>query len=78
MNNEADKFLFLFAECFDPAPDSLNMMSLLTTLENFDSLARISVIAMIDTEYAVILKHAVLDSCETVEELFELMQRERK
>lgn len=77
MKNEADNFLSLFAECLDPAPDGLGMISPLATLENFDSLARISVIAMIDTEYAVILEQTVLDSCATVEELFELVKEKK-
>jgi len=77
MTAEADSFLSLFAGCLDPAPDDLSMASSLATLGNFDSLARVSAIAMIDTEYAVIFKQDVLGNCETVEDLFNLVQEKR-
>lgn len=77
MRNEADEFLFRFRRCLDPAPDDLCMESTLADMENLDSLAWIGTIAMIDAEYAVILKRAALRSCKTVRDLFALVQAKR-
>ena len=70
------QFLVWFAECLDPPPGCLYLDSYLDGLENFDSLARLSVLAMIDTRYNVVVENSVFTICETVEELFNFVQAE--
>ncbi|MGB0415577.1 MAG: phosphopantetheine-binding protein [Coraliomargarita sp.] len=43
-------------------------------LEAWDSLAVLTVIAMVDLEYGVRLKAAILKECATVQELYERVQ----
>ena len=72
------QFLVWFAECFDPPPGHLYLDSYLDGLENFDSLAQLSVLAMIDTRYNIVVEGTVLTTCKTVEELFNFVQAELK
>lgn len=69
MSKESE-FLFRFADCFDPPPDGLTLDSPFEELEDFDSLARLSVLAMLDTEYGITVDPAILNECETAEDLY--------
>ena len=78
MKSEEDKFLFWFTECFDFVPGDLNMTSVLANIDDFNSLTRLNVLAMIDTEYGITIESAILNACKTAEELFQIVKEKRK
>ncbi len=66
-----EKFIEDFEEAVeDIEPGSLTVATKYRELEAWDSLAVLTVIAMIDAEYDVRLKADALKSYETLEELF--------
>jgi len=66
-----EKFIEEFEEAVeDIEPGSLTVATKYRELEAWDSLAVLTVIAMIDAEYDVRLKADTLKSCETLEALF--------
>lgn len=65
------KFIENFEEAVeDIEPGSLTATTKYRELEAWDSLAFLTVIAMIDAEYDVRLKGDVLKNCETLEALY--------
>ncbi len=66
-----EKFIEDFEEAVeDIEPDSLTAVTKFRELGAWDSLAVLTVIAMVDAEYDVRLKADALKSCETLEALF--------
>ncbi len=66
-----EKFIEEFEEAVeDIEPGLLTATTKYTELEAWDSLAVLTVIAMVDAEYDVRLKADALKSYETLEELF--------
>jgi len=66
-----EKFIEEFEEAVeDIEPGSLTATTKYRDLEAWDSLAVLTVIAMVDAEYDVRLKADALKSCETLEALF--------
>lgn len=73
MNKE--DFLRLFAEQFDDTPQETFTMDLrFKDLDEWSSLAALSIISMVDEEYDKQISGADLRSVNTVGELFELIQ----
>jgi acyl carrier protein len=69
-----EKFIENFEEAVeDIEPGSLTAETAYRELEAWDSLAVLTVIAMVDAEYNVRLKADALKSCETLEALFALV-----
>ena len=69
-----EKFIENFEEAVeDIEPGSLTAETAYRELEEWDSLAVLTVIAMVDAEYNVRLKADALKSCETLEALFALV-----
>ncbi len=69
-----EKFIALFAEQFDETP--IEKFSPNSNFKNFgewDSLAALSVIAMIDEEYEKDITGADIRNCETIEELYKIV-----
>ena len=65
------KFIEDFEEAVeDVEPGSLTAATVYRELEAWDSLAVLTVVAMVDEEYDVRLKADVLKNCETLEALF--------
>jgi acyl carrier protein len=66
-----EKFIEDFEEAVeDIEPGSLTAVTKFRELGAWDSLAVLTVIAMVDAEYDVRLKADALKSCETLEALF--------
>jgi|TARA_B110000037_G_scaffold182681_1_gene210514 acyl carrier protein len=66
-----EKFIEEFEEAVeDIEPGSLTVATKYRELEAWDSLAVLTVIAMVDAEYDVRLKADTLKNCETLEALF--------
>jgi len=58
----------------DLQPNSIKPEVDFKTLEQWDSLAMLSLLAMLDVEYNVTLTAEELNSCNNVRELYELVQ----
>lgn len=72
---ELNDFIQNFADQFDEVnPAELNTETKFKELEEWTSLIALSVIAMIDEEYDVLLKGADIKAVSTLGELFELVQ----
>ena len=68
-------FIANFAEQFDDTDASeITATTNYRELEEWSSLIALSVIAMVDDEYDVTLKGNDITGCNTVEELFNLVQ----
>jgi acyl carrier protein len=68
-------FLVEFESCFQSIPSGLiNSGTKFRELEYWDSLVALSVLAMIDTEYGIVLKADDLRMCNTPQAIFDLIQ----
>ncbi|MFP4166655.1 MAG: acyl carrier protein [Opitutales bacterium] len=72
-----------FIENFEDAvdgiePGSLSEATAFRELKNWDSLAILTVIDMIDAEYQVTVNAADFQQCATLKELFELVKKRKK
>lgn len=71
---DINKFVEKFAEQFDDtAMEMFKPETKFRDLEEWDSLSSLSVIAMIDEEFDIIITGADLRSAATIQELFELV-----
>lgn len=67
-----EQFIADFEEAVEDIEEgSLSGETRFRELEEWDSLAVLTVVAMVDTEYGQRINAAVLKSCETLAELFE-------
>ncbi|HYP06189.1 MAG TPA: phosphopantetheine-binding protein [Bryobacteraceae bacterium] len=71
--NIAD-FLRNFEELLELAPETLTGTETLDELETWDSLAIIGFLAMADDRYGARLTGGRISACESVQDLFELVQ----
>jgi len=70
------KFIELIVGCFeDVIIDDVTMETKLDDLEGFDSLATLSMSAAINIEYGVNLSGLDINECETISEVYELVQK---
>ncbi len=69
-----DKFLTQLTETIEITDRTLQLTDELKSLEEWDSLAQLSVIAMIDEEYGIVLDGKVFKSVTTVQELWDAVQ----
>jgi len=72
--NTRDFYLKL-DELLDLPPGTLRGGEALEDLEDWDSVAVISFIAMADTEYSVVLPPKEIAACKTVDDLAEMIVR---
>ena len=68
-----DTFTKNFEEIFDDVPVGLTSASAFRDLEEWDSMAALSLIAMLDEKYGVNLTIEELKKANTVEELFSIV-----
>lgn len=72
---ELQKFVTLFSEQFDNTPsESFSPNTAFKKLEEWDSLAALSIIAMVDEEMEMRITGADIRSVETIEDLYKLVQ----
>jgi len=72
------QFLNSFREALEmEAEDELNATDKFRDLEAWDSLARLSLIAMLDDEYAVEIEEDAFEKLDTVEDIFNYVQENR-
>lgn len=65
------------AQFFDTEPDEFQADTEFKELEEWSSLTVLTVIAMIDAEYGVTIDGGVINSVETIEELFEAVKAKK-
>jgi len=76
---ELEKFIENFAEQFsDTDPNNIKADTIFRDLEEWSSLIALSVIAMIDEEYEIILKGEDMRKAITVAELYEIVKNKIK
>lgn len=69
-----EDFIKAFAdEIEDVQKDKINANTIYKNIDSWDSLAVLSIISLIDDEFEVILTGADLRSCETIENLYNLI-----
>lgn len=69
-----DDFIKAFAdEIEDVQQDKINANTIYKNIDSWDSLAVLSIISLIDDKFEVILTGADLRSCETIENLYNLI-----
>lgn len=75
---ELNEFVKKFAEQFDEIDaNELKADTDFRTLDEWSSMAGLSVIAMVEDEYEVIIKGADLRKSETIEDLFNIVKEYR-
>lgn len=73
-----NEFLEKFAELFDDTdPSEINADTEFRDLDEWSSMMRLAVMAMIDDEYDVQLQATEMRQAETVEELFEIVKSKK-
>jgi acyl carrier protein len=58
--------------------NDLNMNAKMTDLESWDSLASLSVIAMLDADYGIMMKNAELEAFNTISEFCDYVITNKK
>lgn len=76
--NMQDKFLENFKETLDIEDRDLNMSDAFREYDEWDSIANLSVIAMIDVEYEIIIENKEFKTLETLQELWDKIQELKK
>ncbi|MDE6740749.1 MAG: acyl carrier protein [Muribaculaceae bacterium] len=72
------EFIEKFAEIFDDVdPASLSGETKFRELEDWDSIAGLSVIGMVDEEYCVTFNADDMKACQTVEDLYNRVQSKK-
>lgn len=69
-----ENFLELFKETLDIEDRTIKMSDNFRSFEEWDSIANLSLIAMIDVEYEVIIENSVFKNINTLQELWDKIQ----
>lgn len=73
-----EKFIEKFSEIFDDLdPSAINPETRFREIEDWDSIAGLSVIGMVDEEYDVTLNADDMRSCQTVGDLYAKVQSKK-
>lgn len=72
-----EKFLELFKETLDIEDRELKMSDVFRDYEEWDSIANLSVVAMIDVEYEVIIENSIFRELHTLQELWDSIQSQK-
>lgn len=73
-----DNFIENFKETLDIEDRDLNMSDEFREYEEWDSIANLSVIAMIDVEYDIIIENKEFKNIKTLQELWNKIQELKK
>lgn len=73
-----NEFIEKFADIFDDIDvSSLNGDTKFRDLEDWDSIAGLSVIGMVDEEYGVTFNADDMRACQTIEDLYNMVQSKK-
>lgn len=75
---DMQEFIKHFSAQFDETPDGINGDTVFRNIEGWSSLVAVSVIAMADEEYNVVLKGDDIRSSVTVKDIFDKIQNLKK
>ena len=70
---EIKEFIENVKDQFEDAPETFGVDTKFRELEDWSSLVSLSIIAMVDDEYDVVIKASDIKSVETVGQLYELV-----
>jgi acyl carrier protein len=73
-----EKFINLFKELLENNNQEINMSTKFRTLENWDSLTFLSVLAMIDEEYDVVIEGNDFQKLQTIEDLIDEIKKKKE
>jgi acyl carrier protein len=73
-----ERFLEVFKDTLDIEDRELNMSDEFRTYEEWDSIANLSVIAMIDEEYEVVIENSTFKNIITLQELWDKIQKKKQ
>jgi acyl carrier protein len=73
-----EKFLEVFKDTLDIEDRELNMSDEFRTYDEWDSIANLSVIAMIDEEYEVVIENSTFKNIITLQELWDKIQEKKQ
>lgn len=78
MTMNIEEFIENFAAQFDETdPETIVADTKFKELDEWSSLAALSIIAMVDDEYDVIIKGNDILKAETIQDLFEIVQKKK-
>lgn len=72
-----EKFLQLFKETLDIEDKEIQMTDEFRSFGEWDSIANLSVIAMIDDEYDVVIENSDFKNIKTLQELWEEIEKRK-
>lgn len=75
MKINVESFLAELEDALVAQKGTLALEQGLSKIKEFDSISRLSVIAMCDSRYGFILKVPELDRCKTVQDLYEIAEK---
>jgi len=70
-----EKFLDAFKEALELEDESVSFEDILADFDTWDSMSRLSLIALLDEHFEVEVSDAEFDDIDTVQELFELVKK---
>jgi acyl carrier protein len=73
-----ERFLKLFQETLEKDDDSVNVEDEFRNLEEWDSLAVLSILAMINEEYDVTIPRTDFDKLKTIQDLYSYIVQKSK
>ena len=71
---DSQKFIELFAEALDVEASELNVNTEFRTLEVWDSMVYLSVIAMLDEEYDIQIENAEFKTLKTIQDIINYIE----
>ncbi len=73
-----EKFLGIVAEALEKDLNSINIQDRFRDYEEWDSLAVLSIMALIEENYGSTISREHLNNCQTLEDLFNLVSKDRR
>lgn len=70
-----EQFLEVFKEALELEEENVNFNDVLADFDTWDSMSRLSLIALLDEHFEVEVSDAEFDDIDTVEELFQLIEK---
>jgi acyl carrier protein len=70
-----EKFINTFLEALEIEDQSISFEDVLADFENWDSMSRLSLIALLDENFEVEVSDAEFDDMETVQDLYNLVEK---
>ena len=73
-----EKFLQLFKETLDIEDRDINMSDEFRSFDEWDSIGNLSIIAMIDDEFDVVIENNVFKNIVTIQSLWDEIQKSKQ